>query len=110
MGTGEEDSMSEDHRQIVEMLFAGEGLELDDGLKAFLASTDVTDTYYAWAGQTASIFSARLAERALKNHAVALIQWAKASERHAASLTFGTWVLAAATVLLAIATIALIFR
>jgi hypothetical protein len=87
------------HSEIVEALF--KELPVDPVLKEFLGSTDVTKEYYLWAGQIASVYSAKLIEVGLAKHADALVQSGKASEKYAASVARATWVLAVATIFLA---------
>ena len=57
-----------------------------------------------------NLYTSRIIQEALGQHAGALVRSAEASDRHAKSLTLATWVLAAATIVLAMATIALLLK
>lgn len=63
-----------------------------------------------WGSAASTLYSTKLLERALIKHAAALIKAADASDRYASRLVTATWALVAVTVVLALATIALIFR
>lgn len=60
-------------------------------------------TYDQW-------FFAQDLRNAIQAHADALVKASEASDRNARSLTFATWVLAAATLALVIATLVLVFK
>jgi len=91
--------------KIIEALFEKTGLVLDEETKHFLETAGLNQTgITSWAIASSAIYSSKLTERALSQHSEALIKAAKASEKHAASLKWATWVLAGATVLLAVIT------
>ena len=95
-----------DRHQITESLITK--ISISEEEKEFLdLSTQNRDT---WAITASTLYSAKLIESALSQHASALKEAAKSSDRHAKSLSFATWVLAFATTILAIATIALLYK
>ena len=68
-----------------------------------------TQQQETWASTTVTFYSSKLLEAALAKHSEALVRSAEASDKHAASLTWATWILALATIFLVLATAALIF-
>ncbi len=91
--------------KISEVLFEKADLTLDEETKNFLKTAGLNETgITSWSIAASAIYSSKLTERALSKHSDALIESAKASEKHAISLTRATWVLAGATILLAIIT------
>lgn len=92
--------------QNVERLLRDAGLEVSEAEMQFLerakgihqdSFTRVASTFY----------SSKVMDRALDNHAKALLKYAKASDTYAESISKATWVLAAATIALFIATVIL---
>jgi len=63
-----------------------------------------------WAEAVSTFYSSKLLEAALEKHSKALITAAEASDRYAKGLTKATWVLAGATIVLALGTIVLLFK
>lgn len=111
------DSIAEDAVSMI----AKAGLTCTSEERTFLAKShdENRDRFFVVAS---NLYSSKLMERSLAQHAealvksaeasekytVALVKSAEASERHAASLTRATWILAAATALLFIATAVLV--
>ncbi len=98
---------------ITSDLFAEAKLDFDPQLADFCMTArqvDRTENRDAWTVATSAVFSAKMNERALGEHAAALREAAKASDRHAASLVWATRILAAATIVLVVATFVLAFK
>ena len=96
-----------DIERIPQEIFEEAKLKLDDRMKNFLVTAGLHNTsenHTGWAIATSAIFSSEMIERSLNEHAKALIESARASEKHAVSLTRATWVLGFATIVLAILT------
>ncbi len=97
---------------VTKGLFEKEGLIFEDWISdlCMTAVRDDTENRDAWTVATSAVFSAKMNERALKEHSAALKEAAKASDRHATSLVWATRILAAATIVLVIATFVLAFK
>jgi hypothetical protein len=96
-----------DLEKIPQEIFDEANLKLDDRMKNFLVAAGLStigEERTGWAIATSAVFSSKTIERSLNEHAKALNESSKASEKHAASLTRATWVLGFATIMLAIFT------
>ena len=97
----------DDIDRIPKEIFSELNLEIGDRLHNFFVKAgkkNIYDEIPGWSNVISMILSAKIIERSLTQHAEALTRSAQASEKHARSMVFVTWVLVAATVLLAIIT------
>lgn len=102
----------EELERIPKELFDQYNLELDDKLLNFFifaGRKKVSEEVSSWSNSIASILSAIVLERSLKNHAAALTKSAHASEKLSQSLTMATWALFFATLMLVIITVVALF-
>jgi hypothetical protein len=93
--------------RIPQEIFDEGSLKLDDRMKNFFVTAGLRNTSEdrtGWAIAVSAVFASKIIERSLSQHAQALNESARASERHAASLTKATWVLGFATIMLTIFT------
>jgi len=100
----------DDIERIPNEIFKEADLKLDKLLLNFLvAASQHSINKGPWVQATSTVFSTKILERALKNHADALNASAKASEKHAANLTYATWALVFATIVLGIVSMLPVF-
>lgn len=100
-------------RELFQELFGEAESPKREKLLGFLSKTaiaDATANPSAWASATSTSFSAVVLKRSLAAHAMALTQAAQASEKYARSLRTATWVLAGATIVLSLTTLAAALR
>lgn len=97
---------SETMISISTSLLKAHGFELSSEEKTWLTMC-ASRWPNAWSETTVAIYTARMSERSLNNHAEALKEATKASEKYTKRLVWATWALAIVTAVLVYATFSL---